>query len=312
MRPLPAQPSEAPLPATPAAASLSPASSPPRSAAAPLAPVGLRPPPTSQVEDPLYPSSDGQPMAENTWQFEVMVDSALALRSRYQRNPDVFVGGDLLMYYERGNPTRRVAPDVFVIFGVPDHHRMSYRLWDEGKAPDFALEVASESTWREDLGRKRDLYAKLGIQEYWLFDPQGEFFDPPLRGLVLQDGEYGELPGRMENGVRVLRSRVLGLDLRAEGGALRFRDPVTGEDLRTLEEETAARQHAEAQRDQEAKAHQRAQAANGSAQARNAELEAQVRALEARLAAERQNSLAATPAGGSAPSDGQVSGPDNS
>ena len=306
MRPLPAQPSEAPLPAPPAAAPLSPATSRPRSVAPPLAPVGLRPAaPTSQVEDPLYPSSDGQPMAENTWQFEVMVDSALALRSRYRRNPDVFVGGDLLMYYERGDPTRRVAPDVFVIFGVPDHHRMSYRLWEEGKAPDFALEVASESTWREDLGRKRDLYAELGVGEYWLFDPQGEFLDPPLRGLVLQNGEYGELPGRMETGVRVLRSRVLGLDLRAEGSALRFRDPVTGEDLRTLEEETAARQRAEAQRDQEAKAHQRAQAANGSAQARNAE-------LEARLAAERQNSLAATPAGGSAPSDGQVSGPDNS
>ena len=298
MRPQPAQPSEAPLPAPPAAAPLSPATSPPRSVAVPLLPAVQRPALTSQVEDPLYPSSDGQPMAENTWQFEVMVDSALALRSRYRRNPDVFVGGDLLMYYEKGNPTRRVAPDVFVIFGVPDHHRMSYRLWEEGKAPDFALEVASESTWREDLGRKRGLYAKLGVGEYWLFDPQGEFFDPPLRGLVLQNGEYGELPGRMENGVRVLRSRVLGLDLRSEKGALRFRDPVTGEDLRTLEEETAARQ--------------RVEAANRSAAARNAELEAQVQALEARLAAERQNSLAATPAGGSAPSDGQVSGPDNS
>ena len=298
MRPQPAQPSEAPLPAPPGAAPLSPATSPSRSVAAPLLPAVPRPPPTSQVEDPLYPSSDGQPMAENTWQFEVMVDSALALRSRYRRNPDVFVGGDLLMYYEKGDPTRRVASDVFVIFGVPDHHRMSYRLWEEGKAPDFALEVASESTWREDVGRKRDLYAKLGVGEYWLFDPQGEFHDPPLQGLILRNGLYGELPARMENGVRVLRSRVLGLDLRAEGSALRFRDPVTGEDLRTFEEETAARQ--------------RAQAANRSAQARNAELEAQVRALEARLAAERQNSLAATPAGGSAPSDGQVSGPDNS
>ena len=278
MRPLPAQPSEAPLPASPGAAPLSPATSPLRSVTAPLASVGLHPAPTSQVEDPLYPSSDGQPMCENTWQLRVMVDGISILRSRYRRNPDVFVGGDLLMYYEKGNPTQRVAPDVFVIFGVPDHHRMSYRLWDEGKAPDFALEVASESTWREDLGRKRDLYAKLGIGEYWLFDPQGEFLDPPLRGLVLQNGEYGELPGRMENGVRVLRSRVLGLDLRAEGSALRFRDPVTGEDLRTLEE-------ADARGDQEAAARQRAEAAKRTAQARNAELEARVRALEAQLAA---------------------------
>ena len=278
MRPQPAQPTEAALPARPAAAPLSPATSPRRSVAPPLASVGLRPALTSQVEDPLYPSSDGQPMAENTWQLRAMVDGISILRSRYRRNPDVFVGGDLLMYYEQGDPTRRVAPDVFVIFGVPDHHRMSYRLWEEGKAPDFALEVASESTWREDLGRKRDLYAKLGIGEYWLFDPQGEFLDPPLRGLVLQNGEYGELPGRMENGVRVLCSRALGLDLRAEGSALRFRDPVTGEDLRTLEE-------ADARGDQEAAARQRAEAAKRTAQARNAELEARVRALEAQLAA---------------------------
>ena len=87
MRPQPAQPSEAPLPARPAAAPLSPATSPLRSVAVPSLPAVQRPAPTSQVEDPLYPSSDGQPMAENTWQFGVMVDSALALRSRYRHNP---------------------------------------------------------------------------------------------------------------------------------------------------------------------------------------------------------------------------------
>ena len=274
MSPPSAHPTEAVLPA--------------QSAAAPLPPAALRRPPPRRVEDPLYPSSDGRPMAENTWQFGVMVDSAAVLRTRYRHRPDAFVGGDLLMYYERGNPARRVAPDVFVIFGVADHHRMSYKLWEEGKAPDFVLEVASESTWREDVGRKRRLYAELGVREYWLFDPPAEFLAPPLQGLALQNGEYVELPGRTESGVRVLCSLVLGLDLRREGDALRFRDPMTGEDLHTLEEETAARQQAEAQRDQEAKARQRVQAANRSAQARNEELEARVQALEAQLAAERK------------------------
>ena len=196
MRPQPAQPSAAPLPVSPGRGAPVARHLPrPGRSLCPSCLPSPRPALTSQVEDPLYPSSDGQPMAENTWQFEVMVDSALALRSRYRRNPDVFVGGDLLMYYERGDPTRRVAPDVFVIFGVPDHHRMSYRLWDEGKAPDFALEVASESTWREDLGRKRDLYAKLGIGEYWLFDPQGEFLDPPLRGACPARWEVRRIAG---------------------------------------------------------------------------------------------------------------------
>lgn len=280
MRPLPAHPAKAALPARPAAA--------PLPAAAP------RRPPPSQVKDPLYPSSDGRPMVENTWQLRAMVDSIACLRSRYRRRPDVFVGGDLLMYYERGNPARRVAPDVFVIFGVPDHHRMSYKLWEEGKAPDFVLEVSSESTWREDLGRKRRLYAELGVQEYWLFDPQAEFLAPPLQGLALQNGEYVELPERTEGGVRMLHSLVLDLELRAEDGTLRFRDPATGEDLRTLEEETAARQQAEAQRDQEANARQLVQAANRSAQARNAQLEARVQALEAQLAAERKRGVPAS------------------
>ena len=260
MSPPTAHPTEAALPARPAAV--------------PLPPVAPRRPPPRQVADPLYPSSDGRPMAENTRQLRVMVDGISCLRTRYRHRLDAFVGGDLLMYYERGNPARRVAPDVFVIFGVPDHDRMSYKLWEEGKVPDFVLEVASESTWREDVGRKRRLYAGLGVQEYWLFDPQAEFLSPPLQGLALRNGEYVELPERTESGVRVLHSRVLGLDLRAEGGALRFRDPATGEDLRTLEEETAARQQMEA--------------ANRSAQARNAELEARVRALEAQLAAERK------------------------
>ena len=260
---------------------------PPRPAAAPLPSAALRCPPPSQVADPLYPSSDGRPMAENTWQLRAMVDSISCLRSHYGHRPDAFVGGDLLMYYERGNPARRVAPDVFVIFGVPDHHRMSYKLWEEGKAPDFVLEVASESAWREDVGRKRRLYAELGVREYWLFDLQAEFLSPSLQGLALRNGEYVELPERTENGVRVLRSLVLGLDLRREGGALRFRDPATREDLRTLEEETAAHQ-------QETKARQRAQAANRAAQARNAELEVRVRALEAQLAAERERGAPAS------------------
>lgn len=217
-----------------------------RPTAAPLAYAPPRPPPASQVEDPLYPSSDGLPMAESNEHLGVMVDGISVLRNRYRERTDVFAGGDLLMYYQQGDPAKRVAPDIFVIFGVAAGSRKAYRLWDEGKAPDFVLEVASQSTWREDAGRKRDLYERLGVREYWLFDPHGKFLRPALRGLALEGGRYRELPSRVEGGVLVLRSRVLELDLRAEGEQLRFRDPVTGERLRTLEEETDARRRAEA------------------------------------------------------------------
>ena len=197
-------------------------------------------------EDPLYPSSDGLPLAENDWQLRVIFDAFGKLKIRYQDRPDVYVSGDLLIYYEEGNPRRSVAPDVFVVFGAANHKRNVYKLWEEPKAPDFVLEVASENTWREDLGRKRALYAQLGVREYWLFDPKDEYFDPPLQGLVLREGAYRPLPALMENGARTIRSEVLTLDLRAESGELRFRDPATGEYLKSHAETVAALRTAEA------------------------------------------------------------------
>ena len=153
--------------------------------------------------------------------------------------------------------------DVFVVFGALSHKRNVYKLWEEPKAPDFVLEVASKNTWREDLGRKHALYAELGVREYWLFDPKDEYFDPPLQGRVLREGTYRTLPALVENGARTIRSDVLGLDLRAASGELRFRDPATGQYLKTLPE--ATRSEVEATR------------ALRAAEARIAELEARLR-----------------------------------
>ena len=209
------------------------------------------------AEGLLYPSSDGLPLAENEWQLRAIHDAFGILKIRYRDRPDVYVSGDLLIYYEKGNPRRSVAPDVFVVFGAAKRRRDVYKLWEEPKAPDLVLEVASKSTWREDLGRKRALYAALGVREYWLFDPRDEFFDPTLRCLVLRDGVYRELPAAVDNGARTIRSGVLGLDLRAEGGALRFWDPVAREFLKShaeaiagLAEERAARAAAAMKRDE--------------------------------------------------------------
>ena len=219
--------------------------------------------PSLPAEDPLYPSSNGLPLAENDWQLRAIFEAFGKLKIRYQDRPDIYVSGDLLIYYEEGNPRRSVAPDVFVVFGAASHERNVYKLWEEPKAPDFVLEVASENTWREDLGRKRALYAELGVREYWLFDPKDEYFDPVLQGLVLRDGAYRPLPALMENGARTIRSEVLGLDLRAERGVLRFRDPASGQYLKSHAESAAA--EAEATK------------ALRAAEARIAELEARLR-----------------------------------
>ena len=222
------------------------------------------------AEDPLYPSSDGLPLAENDWQLWAILDALGVLKIRYRDRPDVYVSGDLLIYYEEGNPRKSAAPDVFVVFGAANHKRNVYKLWEEPKAPDFVLEGASRNTWREDLGRKRGLYAELGVREYWLFDPKDEYFDPPLQGLVLRERAYRALPALVENGARTIRSEVLSLDLRAESGKLRFRDPAAGQYLKSHAEATKALAEERAARDE-------ATTALRSAEARIAELEARLR-----------------------------------
>ena len=161
-----------------------------------------------------------------------------------------------------------VAPDVFVVFGVPDRMRMSYKVWEEGKGPDFVLEVASPGTWREDVGPKREVYARLGVGEYWLYDPLGGLLRPELQGYRLAGGEYEAREAvRSVDGSLALYSETLGLELRASDGEMRFRDPSAGGVLLSYEEECAARQAADARPDREAAARQ-------AAEARIAELEA--------------------------------------
>ena len=128
--------------------------------------------------------------------------------------------------------------------------RDSYLLWKEPKGLDFVLEVTSASTRREDEGRKRGVYAALGVGEYFLYDPRGEYLAPPLQGYRLQGREYRSLPALTElpGGSVAVRSEMLGLDLRdrREERMLRLHDPVAGQDLLTYREEAAARQAAEA------------------------------------------------------------------
>ena len=225
------------------------------------------------AEDPLYPSSDGKPLAENDWQLEAILSAVDVLRGYFEEQPDVYVSGDLLVYYEEGNPRKSVAPDVFVVIGAPRHNRMTYKLWEEPKAPDFVLEVASRNTWKEDVGPKRAIYAAIGVREYWLFDPKNEYFDPPLQGLSLMDGVYRPLPARVEAGRRTLSSAVLGLDLQVENRKLRFREVGGGEPLPTYTEQGAAYRRERAARE-------RNTAARRAAEARIAELEARLAAAK--------------------------------
>ena len=189
-------------------------------------------------------------MAESDFQRRPLTYAVEALGIFFAGRPDVYVSGNMFVYYEQGNPESVVAPDVFVVFGVPNHERRSYRVWEEGKAPDFVLEITSAATFARDSGSKRGTYAFLGVREYFQFDPTSDYLEPPLLGLRLVRRNYEEIPPTMApDGTLSIPSQTLGLVLqwKASTGEFRFFDPARGLLLLTHSEEAAARRNAEAE-----------------------------------------------------------------
>ncbi len=135
------------------------------------------------------------------------------------------------------------------------------------------LEVASPRTWQDDLGRKREVYARLGVGEYWQYDPAGTLLPMRLQGAHLMPSGYvRQLTATGPDGALTLRSRVLGPELRAAPGReMRFRDPATGHELPSYDEEAEARAA-------ETEARRAAEARAATAERRVAELEAMLRA----------------------------------
>ncbi len=227
-----------------------------------------------------YPTSDGQPMAETPEHQTVMIDLILGLKSRYAEVPDIWVGGNFFLCYEKGNPNAHVSPDVMVARGVEKKRRRpNYLLWEE-KAPSLVVEVTSRSTRREDVSKKKDLYQRIGVAEYILFDVFGEYLRPRLQGYQLEAGRFRPmLPEADES----LRSRTTDLWLKPEGERLRLVDAATGAPLRWPEEIEAAYALAEMRAAEEAAARQAETAARQAAEARAAAAEERLRALEQEL-----------------------------
>lgn len=192
-----------------------------------------------------YPESDGRPMGETEIHAQVLEDLRFALVRRYAGVPDVYVWGNLFLYYQEGDPKACVAPDVFLIRGVgkrTDNRRRIYKLWEEGgRAPSLVIELTSEGTRDEDVEKKR-LYERLGVEEYFLFDPFGEYLRPRLQGFRLEGDRYQPLPQRVDGS---LESRTTGLILKPEGPRLRLWDKETGEALLNAAEADEARLAAE-------------------------------------------------------------------
>ena len=242
----------------------------------------------------VYPEEDGEPLAETDFQAIPLIYAVTALRARYADREDIYVGGNMLLYYRMNLPQFSVAPDVFMVDGVQgNHRRRSWFTWREGAAPAFVMEIASDTTWRHDAAGKRTIYAEMGVAEYWRFDPTGEYFSPALVGERLVDGVYQPIEVA-EDADGILRgySDALGLDICVLPDLeLRLYDPEREEWLLNYDEEQAARQAAELQaQPPELQAQLAERDAQIERDARQA-AEERIRELEALLRAQDDDSL---------------------
>ncbi|MBE9140123.1 Uma2 family endonuclease [Nodosilinea sp. LEGE 07088] len=209
-----------------------------------------------------YPSSDGEPVAETYAHFYALLITLEVLR-QYLAGRQATVLANQFMYYAQGFPKLRVAPDVMVIFEVEPGGRDNYKIWEEGQVPSAIFEMTSAGTRQQDEVEKKTLYEGLGVQEYWLFDPKGEWIAEQLKGYRLRDEVYIPIEDSC--------SEPLGLRLQIDGGLIAFYRQDTGEKL-LIPDELAAALRQEALLRQQAE--QRAAAAERRASAAEQALEA--------------------------------------
>ena len=196
-----------------------------------------------------YPSSDGEPVAETYAHFYALLITLEVLR-QYLAGRQATVLANQFMYYAQGFPKLRVAPDVMVIFEVKPGGRDNYKIWEEGQVPVVIFEMTSASTRQQDEVEKKTLYEGLGVQEYWLFDPKGEWIAEQLKGYRLRNEVYEPIGDGC--------SEPLSLRLQIDGGLIAFYRQDTGEKLLIPDELAVALRQEALQRQQ---AEQRAAAA---------------------------------------------------
>jgi Uma2 family endonuclease len=186
----------------------------------------------------IYPSSDGEPLAESYSHLYAIL-TTLEVLKQYLAGRQATVLADQFMYYAQGFPRMRVAPDVMVIFDVAPGGRDNYKIWQEGQVPKVIFEMTSEGTKNKDQEFKKTLYEQLGVFEYWLFDPRGEWISEQLKGYRLEEDTYKLITDG--------RSEPLKLRLVVEGELIGFYREDNGEKLLIPDELAKAVQEKDAQ-----------------------------------------------------------------
>jgi Uma2 family endonuclease len=196
--------------------------------------TSLDPQVLEDLEEDLYPSSDGKPLGETEYHGVALHELVNTLVFYFRAAPKVHIASNVFLYYERGNPKARKAPDVMVVKGVSKELRQSFKIWVEKAVPCTVFEITSRKTRKEDLDAKRPLYASVGIPEYFLFDPEGKFLKPTLQGFRLKRKQYVPIVAARDG--RLL-SKELGLHLQREGITLRLIDARSGQRILSPDEQ---------------------------------------------------------------------------
>ena len=225
----------------------------------------------------LYPESDGKPMAETDMHAVAIINLRQRFDSFFADNPDTYVSGTIMMYDVEGPGRTAVSPDILVSFGIGKKLRRTYKVWEEGKPPDFVMEFSSKGTFQNDLGHKKAHYASMGIPEYFLCDIDRRYLPTPLMGFRLKDGIYERIPENVDGSIS---SVTLGVSFHLLDEELAVYDEAPGQWLQTPAEAAAA---AEQRAAQEAAARAREAAARAEAEAEASRLREELEHLKARL-----------------------------
>ena len=194
--------------------------------------------PYAPTDTELYPETDGKPMAASDMHREILIRTLQVFEAHFEQYPDVYISGDIMMYDIEGPLRTAISPDVLIAFGLGRKQRRTYKVWEEGKPPDFVMEFSSASTYQNDLTGKMDHYAKMGIQDYFLYDAERQYLPAPLIGFTLVNGVYVEILPGADGG---LHSEVLGLDFHLRDPHFGIYDPVSEQWLQTRSETAEAR-----------------------------------------------------------------------
>ena len=192
----------------------------------------------TEMEEELYPESDGKPMADTDLHLYWIKRVQDMLETYLSQDPGVYISGNIMMYDIEGPRRTAVSPDILVAFGLGQKFRRTYKVWEEGKPPDFVMEFSSNRTYQNDLDEKMAHYARMNIPEYFLHDPDRRYLPSPLMGFRLVEGAYVEIAPNADGRVH---SETLNLDFALLDDGLAIYDPQAQRWLQTAAEKAKER-----------------------------------------------------------------------